>query len=196
MLPERGEGQLIAEVVPSGGSVLELGCGTGRVTRQLVRHGFRVTAVDESAAMLTRVKDAEVVCARIEDLDLNRRFDAVVLASNLVNAASETRRSFLATCARHADTVIVEGLPLAWQPEEGKSELGAVTSQLRIERVDGPMVHGVVDYVTASGRWKHSFDARVFADEGELGAALAEASLRFDRWLGADEHRWFVAVPA
>jgi hypothetical protein len=33
----------------------------------------------------------------------------------------------------------------------------------------------------------------VFADEAELGAALAEAGLRLDRWLDA---RWFVAVPA
>ena len=39
-LPELGEGELIASVLPAGASVLELGCGTGRITRQLVRQGF------------------------------------------------------------------------------------------------------------------------------------------------------------
>ena len=30
----------------------------------------------------------------------------------------------------------------------------------------------------------------------ELGAALAEVSLRLNRWLDGDEGRWFVAIPA
>jgi SAM-dependent methyltransferase len=36
----------------SGGSVLELGCGTGRVSLPLARAGVRLTGVDRSAAML------------------------------------------------------------------------------------------------------------------------------------------------
>lgn len=112
LLPEMGEGDRVAEAVRAGGSVLELGCGAGRMTRQLVRLGFRVTAVDESAAMLDHVADAETVCAHIEGLELGRRFDAVVLSSNLINTAPEMRRAFLATCRRHSDVVVVEGLPL------------------------------------------------------------------------------------
>jgi len=30
LLPELGEGDRVAEAVPGGGSILELGCGTGR----------------------------------------------------------------------------------------------------------------------------------------------------------------------
>src|SRR5215467_3779194 len=37
------------------GPVLELGCGTGRVTRPLARAGIDVVGVDRSAAMLARV---------------------------------------------------------------------------------------------------------------------------------------------
>jgi len=77
-LPELGEGEVVATALPAAASVLELGCGTGRITRQLVRLGYRVTAVDESAEMLAHVRDAETVRAEIEGLRLGRRFDAAL----------------------------------------------------------------------------------------------------------------------
>lgn len=196
LLPEMGEGELIAEAIRPGGSVLELGCGTGRITRQLLRLGFRVTAVDESAEMLAHVEGAETLCARIEELELARRFDAVVLASNLINSDPETRRAFLATCHRHSDVVVVEGLPIAWQAEDGEAQLGAVSSRLRIDRASGSVVQGTVEYGSGPGRWRHAFAMHVFAAEGELDAALAEVGLRLDRWLDGEEGRWFVAVAA
>jgi SAM-dependent methyltransferase len=191
-LPELGEGELVASVVPAGGSVLELGCGTGRITRQLVRLGFRVTAVDESAEMLAHVRDAETVEARIEGLDLGRRFDAVLLASNLVTAEPEQRRAFLETCRRHSDLVIVEGLPLGWSPEDGETPLGDVVSRLHVVRVEEGVVHGEMEYESGGDRWRHPFSMRVFADDEELDAALRDARLRLERRLDA---RWFVAVP-
>jgi SAM-dependent methyltransferase len=191
-LPELGEGEVVASVLPAGSSVLELGCGTGRITRQLVRLGYRVTAVDESAEMLAHVPDAETVQAQIEGFELGRRFDAVLLASNLINAEPPSRRAFLETCRRHADLVIVEGLPLGWSPEDGETTLGNVVSRLRVERVEDGVVHGEMEYESGSDRWRHSFAMRVFADEAELDAALAEAGLRLERRLDA---RWFVAVP-
>jgi SAM-dependent methyltransferase len=196
LLPEMGEGERVADAVPVGGSVLELGCGAGRITRQLVRLGFRVTAVDESAAMLAHVEEAETVCARIEGLELGRRFDAVILASNLINAPAKAQTAFLATCRRHSDLVVVEGLPLGWKPQESESQLGAVRSRLRIERIEGPVVHGTVEYTSGSRRWRHQFGMRVFADQDALGAALAASGLRLDRWLDGEKGRWFAAVPA
>jgi SAM-dependent methyltransferase len=195
LLPEMDEGERVAEAMPVGGSVLELGCGAGRMTRQLVRLGFRVTAVDESAAMLAYVENAETVCARIDGLELGRPFDGVVLASNLINAPADTCKAFLATCRRHSDLVVVEGLPLGWQPEDRETQLGAVRSRLLVERLEGSMVHGSVEYTSGSRRWLHKFGMCVFADQDELGAALAEAGLRLDRWLDGDKGRWFVAIP-
>ena len=191
-LPELGEGEIVASALPAGASLLELGCGAGRITRQLVRLGFRVTAVDESAEMLAYVRDAETVHARIEGLELGRRFDAVVLASNLVNAEPARRRRFLETCRRHADRAVVEGLPLAWSPEDGETVLGDVRSRLRLDRVEDGVVHGRMEYEAAGNRWSHSFAMQVFADATELDTALAEAGLRLERRLDA---RWFVAVP-
>jgi SAM-dependent methyltransferase len=190
-LPELGEGEVVGSVLPAGASILELGCGTGRITRQLVRLGYRLTVVDESPEMLTHVRDAETVEARIGGLDLGRRFDAVLLASNLVNADPPQRRAFLETCRRHADLVVVQGLPLAWSPEDRETVLGSVVSRLHVDRIEADVVHGEVEYEAEGETWRHSFAMRVFADERELEAALAEAGLRLERWIHED---WFVAV--
>lgn len=190
-LPELGEGEIVASAIPAGASVLELGCGVGRITRQLVRLGYRVTAVDESPEMLEHVRDAGTVQASIEGLELGRRFDAVLLASNLVNAEPEQRRAFLETCVRHGDLVVVEGLPLRWSPEDGETRLGEIVSRLQVERIENGVVHGAVEYEAGGETWRHAFAMRVFGGDAELDAALAEAGLRLERRLDA---RWFVAV--
>lgn len=195
LLPDRGEGELVARAVPQGGSILELGCGTGRMTRQLVARGYRVTAVDESPAMLARVRDAETVCARIEDLDLGRRFDAVLLASNLLSTGPERRRAFLATCARHSDVAVVESLPLGWRPRDGVVQLGEVTSRIEVDRVVDGVVHGAAVYEGRGRTWRHEFAMKVFADDEELAAALAESGFIVGEWLDR-ERGWFVATRA
>jgi SAM-dependent methyltransferase len=196
LLPELGEGDWVAKAVSAGSSILELGSGTGRITRQLVRLGYHVTAVDESPKMLAYVQEAETICARIEQLDLGRRFDAALLASNLINAPIAQRRAFLETCGRHADLVVVEGLALGWRPDDRETQLGDVTARLRIERSEDGVVHGEVEYMVAERVWHHRFAMRVFADRDELDAVLAEADLRFARWLDSEGGRCFVAVPA
>jgi SAM-dependent methyltransferase len=190
-LPPLDEAAIVAAVVPAGGSVLELGCGVGRITRQLVARGYRVTAVDESAEMLARVEGAETVQAAIEGLDLGRRFDAVLLASNLVNAEPGQRRAFLEASAQHADTVLIEGLPLGWAPDGAESALGDVVSRLRVDRIDGNVVHGSVEYELDGRTWQHAFAMWTFADDDELAAALSEAGLRLERRI---DQRWLVAV--
>jgi SAM-dependent methyltransferase len=52
----------LAEARASGGPVLELGCGTGRILLELARAGLRVTGLDLSARMLAKCRaklDAE-----------------------------------------------------------------------------------------------------------------------------------------
>ncbi|RPK71851.1 Mg-protoporphyrin IX methyl transferase [Streptomyces sp. ADI95-17] len=55
------EPDVIAAAVPAGATILELGCGTGRVTHPLIGRGFEVTAVDESAQMLEHIRGARTV---------------------------------------------------------------------------------------------------------------------------------------
>jgi SAM-dependent methyltransferase len=195
LLPDRGEGELINSALLPGASILELGCGTGRMTRQLVARGFQVTAVDESAAMLAQVRDAEVVHARIEELDLGRRFDAALLASNLLSVEPAQRRAFLRTCRRHADVALIETLPLGWRPKKGDAPLGEVTARTHVGRFEAGVAHGHVDYEAHGQRWTHEFAMRVFADEPQLDAALREEGWRLQRWLDR-ERGWFVATTA
>jgi SAM-dependent methyltransferase len=101
LMPDFGEPAIVSEAAGAGAWILELGCGAGRVTGPLGALGHPVVAVDESPEMLAHVRDAETVCARIQDLSLGRRFGAVLLASHLINADDVTRRTFLDACRRH-----------------------------------------------------------------------------------------------
>ncbi len=92
-MPIGDEPDIIAAAVPAGAHILELGSGVGRMTHPLLERGFTVTAVDESAEMLERVRGACTICSPIEDLDLGEKFDVVMLASFLVHAGdAEVRR--------------------------------------------------------------------------------------------------------
>jgi SAM-dependent methyltransferase len=96
------EPRIVHDAIPERATILELGAGAGRVTHALLALGHPVVAVDESPEMLERIRDAETVLARIEDLDLGRRFDAVLFASYLLNVPDqEWRRTLLAACRRH-----------------------------------------------------------------------------------------------
>jgi SAM-dependent methyltransferase len=181
-LPSFGEAEQIQGLIPPGASVLELGCGVGRVTHELVRLGHPVTAVDESPEMLANVVGAETVEARIEALDLGRRFPCVLLMSNLVNVPEDgQRREFLRVCARHVTddgVVLIERQQPDWQPVAGQSnERGGIMITLEGVRIDGPTVGAIVRYDVDGRTWRHPFVARLL-DDAELDAELRGAGFR------------------
>jgi SAM-dependent methyltransferase len=75
---------LIRRFCPTASTILNLGCGSGRHDRELVRLGYQVTGVDRSEEMLTEARAAagtaalEYVCGDLRSLRLSRRFDAVL----------------------------------------------------------------------------------------------------------------------
>lgn len=182
------EPEIISRAVPPGASILELGAGAGRVTHPLVRLGYRVTAVDESPAMLAWVHGAERVPARIEGLDLRQRFDAVLLASHLVNDPDDGRRlRFLETCRRHvADrgVVLIEHHAPDWAATATESEhdVDGITIALRDVRREPPFVSAVAVYTVDGQTFRQPFTARVLSTQ-ELGAALRSAGLEVARSL-------------
>lgn len=82
----------IAALAGPGGSVLELGVGTGRLAVPLARAGLRVTGVDTSPAMLARLAEhdpdgmVDAVCgdmvADLPHVSTDRRFDVALIAVN------------------------------------------------------------------------------------------------------------------
>jgi SAM-dependent methyltransferase len=199
-LPPGGEAELIHAAVGRDASILELGCGAGRVTHELARLGHAVTAVDESEEMLAHVRGAEVVEAAIEELDLGRTFDAVVLASHFVNDADENARlALLEVCVRHTapgGSVLIESYPADrdWEAVVGETGMhGDVAITLTEAAVDGPMVDAAVEYAVDGRSWRQPFTARML-DETELRSALREAGLEWLRWLD-DRRSWSEARP-
>lgn len=76
-----------AALVPPGGTVLDVACGSGRHVRWLAAQGFRVTGVDRDATAVQPLREmAEIVVADIEAGPwpfAGRRFDAVVVTNYL-----------------------------------------------------------------------------------------------------------------
>lgn len=91
--------------IRSGERVLELGCGTGGVTRGLLARGAVVTAVDWSAPMLKRAElrapRASFVKSEITAHEPTERYDVVLLAFVLHELAPQERARALGV-ARHA----------------------------------------------------------------------------------------------
>src|SRR5688500_2195169 len=69
-------------------SVLDAGCGTGRVARELARRGLDVVGVDVDPAMLEtarrRAPDLDWRLGDLASIDLGRTFKAAVLAGNVM----------------------------------------------------------------------------------------------------------------
>ena len=201
-LPVEGEPDIVASAVPAGASLLELGCGVGRVTHALVERGFEVTAVDESAEMLERVRGARTVRSTIEGLDLGEKFDAVMLASLLVNTGDpQVRRGMLDACRRH---VADDGCVLIQRvrdgayddvPRERVDPDGRFTIRmLSAEQVGGGVVSVEVEYLFPDARWSQTYRVLPMSPE-EFEQALAEAGLKVDRYL-TDDKVWVRVVPA
>lgn len=199
LLPTLGEPELIHASIPEGAAVLELGCGTGRITHALLALGHPVTAVDDSPDMMAEVRGAERILSRIEDLHLARTFPCVLLMSNLVNAADERRRAFLRCCREHVapnGIVIIERLDPDSLSGSFTGDHGPFHIEVEQER-EGDAIHGVVVYSLPDGRhWTHRFDpgGRILDDEA-IRAEVSAAGLGLVRVFGP-KRRWCAATPA
>lgn len=88
-------------------SVLDAGCGTGRVAIELARRGVDVVGVDLDAGMLEQARhkgpELEWIAGDLATVDLGRQFDVIVLAGNvMIFVAAGTEAAVVANLARHA----------------------------------------------------------------------------------------------
>ncbi|MFH8465623.1 class I SAM-dependent methyltransferase [Streptomyces sp. NPDC017991] len=194
------EPDIIASAVPAGAHILELGSGVGRMTHPLLERGFTVTAVDESAEMLERVRGARTIRGAIETLDLGEKFDVVMLASFLVHAGDAgVRRGMLDVCRSHvADGGCVliqrEGEDYHTDLPRERLDPSGFTIRMLSAEPAGDGVNSVrAEYVFPDAVWTQTFLARPLSQE-EFEEALGEAGLRVGRYL-TEDRVWVRAVP-
>ncbi|MFF0104306.1 class I SAM-dependent methyltransferase [Streptomyces hirsutus] len=198
-LPVGDEPDIIAAAVPKGASVLELGSGVGRMTHALLERGFGVTAVDESAEMLERVRGARTICGPIERLRLDETFDVVLLASFLVHAGdAEVRRGLLRACVRHlaqGGCVLIQREGEDYHTNVPRERVDPAGFTVRIVSAE-PVGDGVdavrAEYVFPDAVWTQTFRSRPLTKE-QFEEALEEEGLRVDRYL-TEDGMWVRAV--
>jgi len=202
LLAAEDEVDTVADAIGDHGSILELGSGPGRVTHALIDSGYEVVAVDESAAMLERVRGAHRVCARIENLELGRRFDCVMLPSFLINTPdSGQRAAFLATCRRHVrddGCVLIEWQPAgaqdSFQAGLGQTLRGIKVTMIALDRPAPELAALTMEFQAAGQTWTQSVVSRRLTDD-DLAGSLAEAGLALDSYL-TEDRTWLRAVPS
>jgi SAM-dependent methyltransferase len=200
-LPPMGEPQIVHAAVSPGASILELGCGAGRILRPLAALGHPVTGVDDSPDMLARSPDLGAECSSIESLRLDRKFDVVLLASNMINTDPATRAQFLATVRHHLagdGVALFQQRPPSWfetfeNAPPVRDDPGGIRYLIRSARWEPPRMSATIEYQADGSVWTHAWTLYQIGD-GELAADLAAAGLRLGDWL-TDDHAWFTAHP-
>ncbi len=114
-----GEARFVLSYSPT--SVLDAGCGTGRVAIELGHRGVEVVGVDQNRSMLRtareRAEDIEWIEADLTELELGRTFDVVVMAGNVpLFAAPGTQPALIARTAAHVAPggMLVAGFATDW----------------------------------------------------------------------------------
>ena len=110
-----GEATFVRAYEPK--TVLDAGCGTGRVAIELARHGIEVVGADRDESMLAHAAELAPgitwVRSDLAELDLGRTFDVVVMAGNVpLFTEPGTQDRLVAGVARHVGKVLIAGFSL------------------------------------------------------------------------------------
>ena len=189
-LPYFGEVELISAEIPNGASVLEMGCGVGRMTKELLAKGYYVTAIDNSPEMLAHVPPAATtICSNIEDLALKESFDAVLLASNLINVADDgLRTAQLKACRRHVKAggrLLFERYDPTWLSTVEVGRIGTIGDiELFADEVcrRGTKVQISFRYEGPPGRWLQRSTVSLLDDEA-VAACLSNGGFSNVWWI-------------
>jgi trans-aconitate methyltransferase len=101
-----GEANFVMRCSPT--SVLDAGCGTGRVARELARRGVDVEGVDIDEEMLQTARrkapDLRWQCGDLVSVEIGRRFSAILVAGNvMILLTPGTESAVVANLVRHLE---------------------------------------------------------------------------------------------
>lgn len=81
--------RLLFPALPAGASVLDVCCGCGHVTQELVARGYQITGIDLSAALVARAKtrlpDSKFIVADARSFTLRESFDGALSTFDSLN---------------------------------------------------------------------------------------------------------------
>jgi SAM-dependent methyltransferase len=189
-------------VPPPGRATLEIGCGEGRVTRDLAKQGHRVTAVDASPTLLAAAEEAypdagyvlaDAAALPFEDdsFDLVVSYNSLIDIQDMSGAVREVKRMLtpegrFCICVTH---------PLMdagrFEAREAGARFVVTGSYLDSRRVDLLVESKGLEMTFHGWSYPLSDYARALEDAGFLIEALREPRQR-DEFVEADpaEARW------
>jgi hypothetical protein len=159
----------------AGGPVLYLGIGAGRLAVPLAAAGVELVGVDAHPGMLERLRrrlpDVPLVLARIEELELGRRFPLVIGPSSVLGDAAR-----LAAAVRHtAGRVGLELMNPHWLLDGEHPSVRVLEATDRHAEIE-------VDY---PGGWTHRAATPLLWPE-RIEALLADAGLTLELMRGRE----------
>ncbi len=97
---------LIVESVPEGGSVLDLGCGTGEpIAAFFIHKGFKVTGVDGSPKMIAlckkRFPGERWIVSDMREIHLEQRFDVILAWHSFFHLDHDSQRKMFTIFETH-----------------------------------------------------------------------------------------------
>src|SRR5262245_51552313 len=164
----------------SGGPILEIACGTGRVLLPTARAGIEIAGVDLSRPMLDRLRaklgaEPEAVRARVSlheadacTADLGRSFSLVTIPFRSIGHLQEVERQValyrnarrhLAKGGRLVFDFFLPRLDRLASPQPEKLEIERREGNRRIRRFASTVPHAASQLVDVSFRWEVESDA-------------------------------------
>jgi SAM-dependent methyltransferase len=94
--------------VPRGGTVLDLGCGTGEpIAQYILSLGYRIVGCDASPSLIAlcraRFPKAEWLVVDMRELALGRRFDGMIAWDSFFHLTMDNQRAMFVRFAAHAN---------------------------------------------------------------------------------------------
>lgn len=184
--------ELLEPVQERDGVVLELGCGSGLLTKELVDAGHRVIATDASPAMLDlareHVPDAEQIRQLVLPHDPIPRADAIVSVGHTINylpdeAAVESALVAIARCLLSGGLLALDICDLEWgearreAPNQGRvGKDWAIISEFSVPS-PAKFIRNMTTFVrTKDGSWRRDDERHenVLIDVSVVPGLLAE----------------------
>ncbi|WP_441235930.1 class I SAM-dependent methyltransferase [Bradyrhizobium sp. 930_D9_N1_4] len=161
-------------LLPSGGSILELGCGAGNHSAVMLAEGFSVRATDgspEMAAIASQRLGHPVEAMRFDQLDAQEAYDGVWASACLLHVPRDELAGILARIYRALRPSGVFYASFKMGEEDGRDSLGRYYSYISPEWLEAT-------YASAGAWIKLSSDTNVIQSFDQTPASMLNLVVR------------------